>query len=340
MRSPHGKSLLIGLVCAAIASSAGGRVAEAQKKKDAPKAQPKDAAPAKEGVVEGEIEMGGDEAAPAPAGEPAGGVEEGEIEMGGDEAAPEPSLEADTAAASEDSAAVKASTAQLNPSRLSWQDIVVVIRKPFLKVRRAELQPFVATTMNDNIIRHYSVGAQFNYYLTDVLAIGVEGQYYQDQFREPFDLIARQARRLPTVNKYNWSGALNFSYVPIYGKFAVLDKHIITWESALTAGIGATQSEVIPRDTKFPGFTSILITPSVGASMRFFLFKWLTVSFAVRDYVFIDQFEPTNRGGPMNENITADEAKDNADTALVNNVMFQIGLSFWLPTSFEYTTFR
>ena len=339
MRSPHGKSLLIGLVCAALASSLGGGVAEAQKKKDAPakkdapKEAPKDAP--KEGVEEGEIEMGGDEAPPAE-----GGVQEGEIEMGGEEAAPEPSLEADTAATTGDSAAVKASTAQLSPTRLSWQDIVVVIRKPFLKVRRAELQPFVATTMNDNIVRHYSVGGQFNYYLTDVLAIGVEGQYYQDQFREPFDLIARQARRLPTVNKYNYSGALNFSYVPIYGKFAVLDKHIITWESALTAGIGATQSEVIPRDTKFPGFTSILITPSVGASMRFFLFKWLTVNFAVRDYVFIDQFEPTNRGGPMNENVTAEEAKKNADTSLVNNVMFQIGVSFWLPTSFEYTTFR
>jgi hypothetical protein len=25
---------------------------------------------------------------------------------------------------------------------------------------------------------------------------------------------------------------------------------------------------------------------------------------------------------------------------VINNVMFQIGVSFWLPTSFEYTTFR
>jgi len=39
-------------------------------------------------------------------------------------------------------------------------------------------------------------------------------------------------------------------------------------------------------------------------------------------------------------NATADEAKADADSAFINNIMFQIGLSFWLPTSFEYTTFR
>ena len=29
--------------------------------------------------------------------------------------------------------------------------------------------------------------------------------------------------------------------------------------------------------------------------MRFFLAKWLTVNIGVRDYMFIDKFEPTNR---------------------------------------------
>jgi outer membrane beta-barrel protein len=148
--------------------------------------------------------------------------------------------------------------------------------------------------------------------------------------------VARQARRLPTVNQYNWSAALNFHYVPVYGKFAVFDKSLVAWEVYFTAGIGAGQSEVIPRDTKFPGFTNILIQPNVGASMRFFLTKWLTVSAGVRDYIFYDKFEPTDREMYS----TADQAKENADGSLINNVMFQLGVSFWLPTSFEYTTFR
>lgn len=259
-----------------------------------------------------------------------------EIEM--DPADPGPGdLDADMAAA-EAAASGPVKAGGLKRTPLSWKDILVVVRKPFLKARRTELFPMVGTTMNDNMVRHYTIGGQLSYYLTDVLAIGVEGQYFQPSFREPFDLVARQARRLPTINTYSWSAALNFHYVPVYGKFAVFDKRLVTWEVAFTAGIGAGQSKVEERDKKFPGFTNLLIMPNVGASMRFFLTKWLTVNVGIRDYIFYDKFEPTDRSPTMNA--TADEAKSNSDGALINNVMFQVGLSFWLPTSFEYTTFR
>ena len=158
------------------------------------------------------------------------------------------------------------------------------------------------------------------------------------QFEEPFDLVARQARRLPTVNEYQWSAALDFHYVPVYGKFAVVDKHIVTWEVAFTAGIGAIQTQVIPRDKRFDPFTNIDISPNVGADMRFFLAKWLTINAGIRDYVFIDKFEPVGRSDTMYT--TAADAQAHADTSLINNVMFQLSVSFWLPTGFEYHTFR
>ncbi len=272
-----------------------------------------------------EIEMEGEDGAPPP-------VDEGEIEMEGEE---EKNLEADLGAES-DTVKIDTTSRELKP--VSWQDIVVVMRKPFLKIRRTDLMPFLSTTMNDNMIRHYSAGGQFNYFLTDVLAVGVEGQYYTKQFREPFDLVGRQARRLPTINKYNFSAALNFHYVPVYGKFAILDKKLVAWETYFTAGVGVTQSEVVPRDPRFPGFTNLLITPNIGASMRFFLFQWLTVNVGIRDYIFVDKFEPLLRD-QMN-NTTAEAAKANADSTLINNLMFQIGVSFWIPPTFEYTTFR
>jgi outer membrane beta-barrel protein len=227
---------------------------------------------------------------------------------------------------------------KLGATRVSWQDIVVVVRKPFLKVRRLELLPQWGVTMNDNIISHFQFSGQINYYLTDVLAVGVEGAYYVKNLREPFDLVARQARRLPTVNKYNYEAALNFHYVPVYGKFAVLDKHIVHWESFFTAGVGFTQSEVIPRDPAYRPFKNFLITPNVGVAMRFFLTKFITVNAGIRDYIFVDKFEPVGRGPGQYE--SAADAKANAASALINNVVFQAGLSFWFPTSFEYTTFR
>jgi outer membrane beta-barrel protein len=285
----------------------------------------------------GEIEMdpsSGDGGGSA-AGSAAGGAGD-EIEMDDNQGSAAPDLSADLNVADQQATVVKEGPVKKTP--ISWKDIVVVVRKPFLKVRRTELNPFVGITMNDNMIRHESIGGEFAYYLTDVLAVGVEGQYMVHNFQEPYDLVARQARRLPTLNQYNWQTALNFHYVPVYGKFAVLDKKLITWESYFTAGIGVGQSEVIPRDTKYPGFTNFLIQPNVGVNMRFFLAKWLTVNIGIRDYIFVDKFEPTNRSPTMNA--TASDAAAHADSALINNLMFQAGISFWLPTSFEYTTFR
>jgi len=224
---------------------------------------------------------------------------------------------------------------KLGENRVAWQDIVVVVRKPFLKVSRLEILPTYAITMNDNIIQHHMFGGSLNYYLTDVLAVGIEGQYFIKNLREPFDLVARQARRLPTVNKYKYGASLNFHYVPIYGKFAVLNEHVIHWESFFTAGVGFTESEVLPRDPKYRAFDNFLITPNVGIAMRFFLTKFLTVHVGVRDYIFLDRFEATDR-----TEVDPDAARDGADSTLVNNVMFQAGVSFWFPTSFRYTTFR
>jgi outer membrane beta-barrel protein len=330
------------IIVALAAMAAGTALAQTKGKKAPAKGAPPKTAPAKGSDDSGEIEMNPDDKAGAKAGSGSAAAGAGanndvnpdEIDMGEPESK-QGDLTADMNAANQ-TTAIKPTAVKKTP--LSWQDIVVVVRKPFLKSHRTEFYPFVGTTMNDNIIRHYSYGGELAYYLTDVLAVGVEGQGYVHSFQEPFDLIARQARRLPTVNQYNWSAALDFHYVPVYGKFAILDHKLITWESFFTAGIGVGQSEVIPRDTQFPGFTNLLIQPNIGVSMRFFLTRWLTVNLGIRDYIFFDHFEPQNRSAT--NFATAADAKAHADGSLINNVMFQIGLSFWIPTTFEYTTFR
>jgi outer membrane beta-barrel protein len=345
MRARRRSSFVISAIAGAalavfgvLALPAGSAQAQSRGKKAPAKAPPKAPAPAKtpppapaKGSDDGgEIEMNADDKKPAGKGSE---VNPDEIEMDQEKPA---DLQQDIALPEQNATAVTNTAVKRTP--LSWQDIVVVVRKPFLKSRRTELLPYVGTTMNDNMIRHYTVGGELAYYLTDVLAVGVEGMYYVHSFREPYDLVSRQARRLPTVNQYNWSAALDFHYVPVYGKFAILDHRLVTWEAFFTAGIGVGQSETLVRNTSLDPFTNLLIMPNVGASMRFFISKWMTISLGIRDYVFLDHFEPSNRSDTMFT--SAEEAKSNSDTSLINNVMFQIGVSFWIPTSFEYTTFR
>ncbi len=259
------------------------------------------------------------------------GGDAGELTIGEDEVSTEPAAEV-----GEEQMTLEPELDARPERKLSNADVVAVVHNPFLKQRRIELSPSIGVTMNDNIIRHYQFNGQLNYYLSARLAIGVEGGIFADDPLPALQLTGWQARRLPTVNKYNWGAALNLHYVPIYGKFALFGKKILQWETFVTVGIGVTQSEVIPRNAANDPFTNILITPNVGASFRFFITKWLTVQVGVRDYLFLDKFEDRNRGMEKD----ADAAKQEADSAFVNHLVFQAGISVWIPFSFDYTTFR
>jgi len=219
----------------------------------------------------------------------------------------------------------------------SWQDVVVVVRKPFLKNGRFELQPSFQVTLNDNMIRHYAPTGQVIYWLTDVLGIGVEGQLYThfDSFLEAHDLVAEDYRRLPTLNEYVFGAALDFHYVPIYAKFAMFNNYMVHWEGMFTAGVGVTESRVLPRDPSLPGWDNFNITPNVGFQLRIFLASWLTFNIGVKDYIFVDKFENV-----MRTTADVEAAKANATTQLINNIMFGVGVSLWLPPTFQYTTFR
>ena len=195
----------------------------------------------------------------------------------------------------------------------SWQDIVVVPRKPFLKGGRLEMAPFFGMSINDNLIRHFAFGADINFFLSDVLWIGVQGEYFVKSFTERDELIGLQYNRIPTLNRYLYGAALNFGYVPVYGKFALFNKWIVPWEIYASAGAGWTRSQVIPRNPGDLGWNNDLLTVNGAVGSRFFLFDWLTVNFCVRDYVMPDKFEPTMRA--PTESLAAVKAR--ADSTIV-----------------------
>jgi outer membrane beta-barrel protein len=216
----------------------------------------------------------------------------------------------------------------------SWSDIVVVPRKAVLKTGRLELAPLAGVTLNDPLIRHWAAGGAMNYYFSDVFGVGVEGIYYRREITDRGTLIGLQYHRVPTMNEMHFAGALDFTYIPIYGKFAFFNHGIIHWEAEAIGGVGVTQTEIIPRNPSDQTFTNYDITPNLGIGGRLFLSQWLTIWFNFRDYVFPDKFERTDRPAGS----SGEDAKKNADTQIVNNVVFAIGASFFLPTSFNYHT--
>jgi outer membrane beta-barrel protein len=289
----------------------------------------------------------GSKAAAAPA-EEAKGAEAGEGEAKGAEgdkagAAPTESLETEEAQPGkvEDEIGGPKAAAARPTTTLSWQDIVVVPRKPFLKGGRFEFAPFSGLTVNDNLIRHYVFGLDLNYFLTDVFWIGIQGQYYVKQLTTQQELIGLQYNRTSTLNRFLYGAALNFGYVPVYGKFAWFNRGIVHWEIWASAGFGATFTEVIPRDPaeQFKAFKNTALTPNVGIGSRFFFGDWITLNVALRDYIVPDKFEPIPAPG-MADYADSATAKANADSALVNNLVLYAGIGLYLPTKFTYKTPR
>jgi len=221
-------------------------------------------------------------------------------------------------------------------ARRSWEDIVVVPRKSFLKGGRLELAPFSAITVNDVLIRHYSFGGDLNYYLSDIFSVGLEGQYFIKERSERESLVGYQYNRASTLNRFLYSGSLVFGYVPTYGKFGLFNKYIVHWDFTLNAGIGVIKTEIIPvvpTDATFGGYR---VCPHAGVSSRLFVTDWLALSIGLRDYIFLDKFEPLNRHEYNGRVMTLAEAKANASSSITQNFMMFVSAGFYLPPSFQY----
>jgi outer membrane beta-barrel protein len=227
--------------------------------------------------------------------------------------------------------------------RKSWEDIVVVPRKAFLKKHRVELAPFAGMTINDPLIKHYSFGGDLNYYITDILSVGLEGQYFIKQLSERESLTGLQYYLVPTLNKLKYHYALAFGYVPGYGKFGLFNKWIVHWDLTFALGIGMMKTEIIPRAFGDGSFTNNDITGHVGLGVRLFVLDWLTLSLTFRDYMYKDVFEYTGRDSLPNDqrgiaNVKNLSSQNNSQ--FVQNIMMFFSVGFYIPPSFTYRTPR
>jgi outer membrane beta-barrel protein len=239
-------------------------------------------------------------------------------------------------------------------SRRTWKDIVVIPRKPFIKKGRFDITPTFTVTVNDNIIQHYSLGLEVNYHITDVLSLGIAGQYYFKNILDQEFWTRYHYSRVPAMNKYNYTVALNFTYVPIYGKLAILNDWILHYEVFASAGVGGSGTEIVPKDYRYKTFANpFSLTFPVGMGGRVFVNKFFAIQAGIRDYMMVDKFEGprgncdskvnpacSDADDAVRADAEVEVARDNAKTRFINNLQFFLGFSFYVPPSFEYTTFR
>lgn len=218
-------------------------------------------------------------------------------------------------------------------------DVYAVQQIYALRRGRFEINPYWSQSFNDQFVSHPGPGLALNYYITNVLAIGVNGTYYQPfNGDSDFNFENRRATRLAVpLNEYFGGYALNFTYVPMYGKFSGFSQFIFHYDGYLVGGVGGLFTRPIavidPDNRKFDFEHRIAF--NVGFGLRIFLNRWFSVIGELRDYIYIEQLENTQVAATQEQQQNRSTWFSN-EKPLTNNVQAQVGISVFLPFSWEY----
>lgn len=219
-------------------------------------------------------------------------------------------------------------------------DVYAVQQIYALRRGRFEINPYWSQSFNDQFVSHPGPGLALNYYITNVLAVGVNGTYYQPfNGDSDFNFENRRATRLAVpLNEYFGGYAVNFTYVPMYGKFSGFGQFIFHYDGYLVGGVGGIFTRPIavidPDNRKFDFEHRIAF--NVGFGLRIFLNRWFAVVGELRDYIYIEQLENVSIKPGATQQELADRSTWFGDKPLTNNVQAQVGISMFLPFSWEY----
>lgn len=218
------------------------------------------------------------------------------------------------------------------------EEIYAVQRMYVLRNGRFELAPSIAQTVNDQYVSHPALAVGLNYWVTNVLAVGASFLWYQGVESES-DLnfsIRRSTRLAVPITEYQLGAHLNFTYVPIYGKFTMFNDSIFQWDSYLVGGVGMMRTRPVavvdPAVRTFDFDWRVAFNAGIG--IRVFLTKYLTVFGEFRDYIYLEKLEnlEVSLGADREDETTwIDE-----NATLTNNMTIHLGVTLFFPFGFEY----
>ena len=208
-----------------------------------------------------------------------------------------------------------------------------------LRARRAELGMNVGFSFNDPYMQRQSFNLSLNYFITEVLGVGISFNLYKGMgAKSDLNYSAQRAtHQVVPINDYFGGGQLNFTYVPIFGKFAAFRQAIFHWDTYVVGGGGFIFTRPIPViDPEYRTFDyTIKFCFNVGMGLRFFLSRFLGISVELRDYIFPEELESL-----VTYSATADREDSDRwlqeEHALTNNVTLSVGITLLLPFTVNY----
>ncbi len=219
------------------------------------------------------------------------------------------------------------------------EEIYAVQQVYALRNNRLELMPSFGFTLNDPYVSHPNIGIGLNYWITNVLAVGANMNWYQgpeDESDHNFH-VRRSTRHATLPTQFQFGASLNFTYVPFYGKFSMFNRYIFQWDAYVVGGVGVMRTRPVPVvDPEFRSFdySYKLSIGNPGLGLRVFLSKWLTVFLEGRTYPYLEKLE--NLSVALGDGRKDDKTWKDTSNTLVWNVVASVGMTIYFPFKFDY----
>lgn len=211
----------------------------------------------------------------------------------------------------------KDSAPKLTEAEIASEDRVKSVqRKAALKRGRFDLTPMMFVTLNDAFYPVFGPGARISYHPANALALGLRYQQFNRIPEDNVRLAKRQLQsRLPSVLPQHSFG-LDLLWSPIYGKVALFNS-IRHFDLYVLGGAGLMLSQTSAGNAPTGGDGPHLTT-SLGLGQRFGLTDWMAVDLSVIETLYSDRPQGYNK------------------SILQHALTLNVGVSFFLPTAFEY----
>ena len=205
------------------------------------------------------------------------------------------------------------------------EDGPAVRRKLLYRSTRLEVAPLVGITLADAYNRNVIVGANVGFHLTNELSISATGGYglaqsgtsLRDNIEET--LSGRDSFRNINYSYIKWLVGVEGAYVPLYGKFSLLNSLIVDYDVHLIGGVSFVGQGALNASSKTDVENSSIagnaVAPTLGIGTRFYFGDMFAVTMDVRDYIFSRTLV----------------SRTSSEQELTNNIMASFGISIFFP---------
>lgn len=200
----------------------------------------------------------------------------------------------------------------------------------FLKKGRFEFSPSATVTLRDAFFRKYIFGGTVTYHPMETLGLSLRAGYAVPTVSGSAQIctfdntgtggVARGCRS-PTFEQLDGAapgqltliGGLDAQWAPIYGKISLLAESFAHFDLYGIGGVSVVQYKGPPDSSAVRSTSQMTVGGNVGVGLRFFLNRYMTLRTEVRDLIYVEKAV-----------LPA--------TTLRNQLMFELGFSFFIPT--------